>query len=169
MARSKPTTTVVADVKQAEAAMLELAQIGRDYERVRLNAEEEIAQVKENTRNEMGPLLDRRKKLEDAICTFATLNKVELFSKRKSLDTPYGLYGFRKSTKLQTLPKIKLSDVLERLRELSITEAIKVKSSVDKEAMRDWPDSRLETVGMRRISNDEFFLEVSRDALGDEA
>jgi phage host-nuclease inhibitor protein Gam len=168
MARSKPITTVIADAKQAEAAMLELAKIGRDCERVRLDAEEIISQVKENTRKEMEPIIDRRKKLEDALCTFSTLNKSKLFSKRKTLETPYGAYGFRKSTKLQTLPKIKLADVLNRLRELNIIEAIKVKNSVDKESMREWPDSRLEAVGMSRVSKDEFFLEISRDALGDE-
>ena len=168
MARVKPQAHVVADTKQAEAAMLELAQIGREIERVKLDAEETIAQVKRNASKEMEPLQERHKQLADALCTFSTLNKSELFNKKRSLATPYGPYGFRKSTKLQTMPKIKLADVLERLLEPNISEAIKVKRTVDKEAMREWPDSRLETVGMRRVSKDEFFLEIAKDALGDE-
>jgi phage host-nuclease inhibitor protein Gam len=147
--------------------MLELAQLHRDAERIRLDTEENIDQIKENARAEMEPILARKKTLEDAICTFATLNKGELFRQRKSLDTPYGPYGFRKSTKLQTMPKVKLQDVLDRLQELNITEAIKVKRSVDKESMREWPEPRLETVGMRRVSKDEFFIEVTDSGLGD--
>lgn len=167
MARIKPNAVMVKDVKGAEAVMLELAQLGRDAERIRLDAEENIDLINENASKEMEPIRARKKELEAALCTYATLNKCELFSKRKSVETPYGPYGFRKSTKLLTLPKLKLSDVLERLQELDITEAIKVKRSVDKEAMREWPDSKLETVGMRRTSKDEFYIETSESSLGD--
>lgn len=161
--RSKPQATVVGDARQAEAVMVELTGLTRDMERIRLDAEETIEQVRQNARAEVEPLLDRRKELENALATYATLNKGELFGRRKSIDTPFGTYGFRKSTKLQTKPQIKLADVLERLRELNITEAIKVKRSVDKKTIREWPDSRLDSIGMRRVSRDEFFIEPARD------
>lgn len=166
MARSKPKTEVVADAKQAEAAMVELAALRRDMGRVRLDAEEAIEEVKQNARKKVEPILTRTRELENALCTYATLNKVELFSKRKSIDTPFGTYGFRKSTKLQTMPKIKLADVLERLRELDIMAAVKVKRSVDKDALKDWTDARLESVGMRRVITDEFYVDPrSEDTL----
>ena len=162
MARSKPKTIVIADEVSAEATMLELAHLGRKADQVKLDAEKHIDQVKENARMELEPIQNRQKELENALCTFATLNKDQLFSVRKSIDTPYGPYGFRKSTKLKTLPRLKMADVLNRLQELDIKEAVKVKHSVDKEAMRDWPDSRLETVGMMRVINDEFYVDITK-------
>lgn len=170
MARSKPKTMVVADPKQAEAAMLELAHLGRRIKAVEIDAQENIDQIKANAAAEMEPFQAGKKALEDALCTYATLNKDKLFNKgRKSRETPYGVFGWRKATKLLTLPKVVLADVLERLRELNIREAIRVKESVDKTALADWPDSRLETIGMRRVTKDEFFIEVAEDSVGGEA
>ena len=166
MARLKPTPTVIADKAQAEAAMMELAHLHRRLKALELDAQENIDLIKANAVAEMEPLQRERKSLEDALCTFATLNKSELFKGRKSRETPYGVFGWRKATKLLTLGKIKMVDVLERLRELNITQAIRVKESVDKTAMADWPDSRLEAVGMRRVSTDEFYIEIHEDTLG---
>lgn len=166
MARSKPKTMVIADPKQAEAAMMELARLSRQIKAVEIDAQENIDQIKANAVQQMEPLKSDRKALEDALCVYATLNKDELFKRRKSLETPYGLFGWRKATSLLTASKVKMADVLERLRELNIKEAIKVKESVDKTAMREWPDSRLETVGMRRVTKDEFFIEVAEDNVG---
>lgn len=169
MARTKPKTEIIADAKQAEAAMLELAHLGRRIKAVEIDAQENIDQIKANAVEEMEPLKADKKRLEDALCTFATLNKDQLFSDRKSRETPYGVYGWRKATKLLTIAKMTLNDVLERLRELNITEAIKTKESVDKTAMREWPEARLQSVGMRRVSKDEFFIEPNEDSVGGEA
>lgn len=169
MARSKPKATVVANEQQATTVMLELAGLARDIKRIEIDAQENIDLIKANAAEEVEPLQQRRKELESALCTFATLNKGKLFSQRKSLETPFGIYGWRKVTKLITISKIKLADVLERLRELGITDAIRRKEEVDRTAMADWTDSKLESVGMQRSSKDEFFIEISDDALGGEA
>ena len=160
MARSKPKATVVASEQQAVTVMLELAGLARDVKRIEIDAQENIDLIKENAAQELEPLQQRRKELEAALCTFATLNKAELFKGSKSRETPFGIYGWRKSTKLLTLPKIKLGDVLERLRELNIMEAIRRKEDVDKTVLAGWTDSKLESVGMRRTVNDVFYIDV---------
>jgi phage host-nuclease inhibitor protein Gam len=165
----KPSTHVIADAKQAEAAMRELASLTREITAVDLDAQETMDKVKANARAEMEPLQARRKELEDALCTYGELNKGELFSRKRSVETPFGVYGFRKSTKLLTAAKVTLGLVLERLKELNIKDAVRVKESVDKEVMRDWPDERLETVGMRRVTADEFYIEVCTDGLDEQA
>jgi phage host-nuclease inhibitor protein Gam len=169
MARRKTTTRIIADERQAEAAMRELAALGRQIAAIDLDAQEALDQVKANAKDEMQPLQDRRKELENALCTFCELNKGELFSRKRSKETPFGVYGFRKSTKLLTAAKVTLGLVLERLKELNLTDAIRVKESVDKEAMREWPEERLEAVGMRRKSTDEFFVEIDLDQLEERA
>ncbi len=166
--RSKPKTTVVSDQKQAEAAMLELAGLSRQIMGIGIDAQDRIDSIKKNAKDEMEPHQGRKKALEDALCTYATLNKNQLFSKRRSCETPFGVFGWRKATKLLTIAKMNLNMVLERLRELNIREAIKVKESVDKTAMQGWPDSRLESVGMKRVTTDEFFVEVADESLGED-
>ncbi|MDD3310986.1 host-nuclease inhibitor Gam family protein [Pseudodesulfovibrio sp.] len=160
MARSKPQATVVANEPQATAAMLELAGLARDIKRIELDAKETIDQVKANAIDEKEPLLARTKELGAALCSFATVNRDQLFGKRKSLSTPFGSYGWRKATTLKMLAKIKVADVLAKLRELDLVSAIRTKEEVDKTAMADWTDSKLKSVGMRRVSKDEFFVDV---------
>ena len=166
MARSKPKVEVVADAKQAEAAMMELANIDREIRLIELDAEENIATIKDNAAKELEPHKARKKDLEGALCSYSTLNKGEVFSKAKTRSTPFGKFGWRKTTKLCPMPKVKLADVLERLRELGEKTAIRVKESVDKVAMTEWPDTKLEGVGMRRVVKDEFFVEVVREDVG---
>jgi phage host-nuclease inhibitor protein Gam len=166
MARFKPKTTVVADSKQAEAAMCELAVVCRQIKSIEIDAKENIDLIKANASAEMEPLLDRKKELGNALGTYATLNKDKLFTKRKSVETPFGIFGWRKTTKLTTASKVTLADVLERLKKLGIREAIKTEESVDKSAMADWPDTRLKTVGMRRLVEDKFFADPKEDTLG---
>lgn len=158
--RVKPDVTVVQTAKQAEAAMMELARLGRDIKIVDIDTANAIDSLKKLGKDKKEPLLAHKKELENALCTYATLNKSDLFKKRKSLETPFGVFGWRKATKLLTIAKMTLADVLGRLHELGITDAIRTKEAVDKTAMADWPDSRLETVGMRRVTNDEFFIET---------
>lgn len=169
MARSKPKTLVIADANQADEAMLSLARLTRKIKAIELDAQENIDFIKKNSASEMEPLKASIKELGDALCTYATLNKDQLFKGRKSLETPYGVFGWRKATKLLTIAKMTLSDVLERLRELDITDAIKTKESVDKTAMRDWTDAKLQSVGMRRVVSDEFFLEPNDENVGGDA
>jgi phage host-nuclease inhibitor protein Gam len=168
MARSKPNTLVITTANQAEEAMLSLARLSRKMKGIELDAKENIDIIKENAVAAMEPLKATRKELENAICAYATTNKDQLFNGRKSLETPFGLFGWRKATKLLPLAKRTLADVLERLRELDITEAIKTKESVDKAAMRDWSDAKLESVGMRRQIKDDFFIEPNEESLGGE-
>lgn len=169
MARSKPNTLVITTANQAEEAMLQLCRLGRKVKVIELDAQENIDQIKANATAEMEPLKASRKELENALCTYATVNKDQLFKGRKSLETPYGAFGWRKATKLLTIAKMTLAGVLERLHELDITEAIKVKESVDKTAMREWTDAKLQSVGMRRVVSDDFYIEPDESQLGGEA
>lgn len=169
MARTKPKAEVIADAKQAEAAMLELAQLGRQINAVEIDATGNIDLIKANAAAEMEPLKARQKDIGKSLCLYATLNKDKLFKDRKSQKTPYGVFGWRKATKIKPIPEMNLAQVLERLQELDIKEAITVKESVNKEAMRGWPDSKLKTVGMRRVTGDEFFIEPVEEELGGDA
>jgi len=168
MPRSKPRALVIADLKQADAALTELARLERDLAEIEAGMNEKVDQIKTAAGNRAAPLQARRKELGAALATFGELNKTELFGRRRSLERPHGVIGFRRSTKLLTLPKLTLAMVLEKLKDYGFDDAVRVKEAVDKEAMRDWPEQKLETVGMRRVSKDEFFIEVKTEELKEE-
>ena len=169
MARTKPKAMVIADMKQAEAALGRLAQLDRQLRSVDIDLQETIDQAKANAKAEADPLRLRRKELADALCAFATVNKADLFGKKRSLDLAFGTIGFRRATKLVTKAKVTLAMVLEKLRDYGFTDAIRTREAVDKEAMRGWSDDKLESVGMARRVDDDFFIEVPEELLGEEA
>ena len=167
MARVKPKTEVIADLKQADAAMQELASLERKAAEINAEMNERIDLAKANAAKEVAPIVQRAKELRASMTIFATLNKADLFKKKRSMETTFGTFGFRKSTMLTTLKGFKLADVLERLKELDLNEAITIKASVNKDALRAWTDEKLETVGIKRKTTDEFFIETKQEEINE--
>ena len=172
MARTKPKVVVLADPKEADAALAELAGIKRDLAALECVMNESIDAIKAEAKAQSTPLTTRLKDLEAALANFATARKDDLFPKKKSLEMTFGVLGFRQSTKLKTLARFTWKLVLERLQELAagpngapFHQAIRVKPEVDKEAMRDWPEERLAAVGVHRVADDEFFYELKAEAI----
>lgn len=166
--RIKPKGEVVADLKQAEAAVAEIAEIDRSAKRILIDAQDVIDKMKSNAKKEMAPLTARRKELASAVQGFATVNKSELFKKKKSLAFAIGSIGFRQCTKLVSKTKVTMAQVLEKLKDYKYSKAIKTTETVNKEVMRGWSDEKLETVGMARKITDDFFIEIPEENLGDD-
>ena len=106
-----------------------------------------------------------RRELADAVAVFARLNRADLFTKAKSLDLAFGTIGFRASTRIVQMRGITSGMTLEKLHQYNFTDGIRIKEEVDKERAADWPDERLELVGLKRQTSDTFFIEIRRDAV----
>lgn len=176
MARTKPKVAVLADLKEADAALAELAGIKREIATVEGVMNDAIDAIKAEAKAKTSPLTDRVKDLEAALANFATVRKGELFQRKKSLDMTFGVLGFRQSSKLKTLVKWTWKLVLERLQSLAAgpegtpyREAIRTRIEVDKEAMRDWPEERLAAVGVHKVAEDEFYYELKAEEIQGEA
>ncbi len=169
MARIKPTAEIITTLDGAKAALAELAALERELAGIEADMNETIDRVKNNADAEAAPHQERRRELSAALNGFAEVNKSELFARRKSLELPHGVIGFRQSTSLVARTKVKMAQVLEKLKDLGWTEAVKTTEGVNKEVMREWSDSRLEAVGMERRVVDQFFVEISAEALKGEA
>jgi len=176
MARTKPKVLALSDIKEADAALAELAGIKRDLAALEHVMNESIDSIKAEAKAQSAPLAARAKDLEVALANFSTARKDDLFPKKKSLDLTFGVLGFRQSTKLKTLARWTWKLVLGRLQELAdspdggaFLEAIRIKPEVDKEAMREWPEERLATVGVQRVAEDEFFYELKSVELKEDA
>jgi len=172
MAREKPKVTVLADLKEADAALAELAGLRRDLAAVEGVMNDAIDTIKAEAKAQSA----RVKDLEAALANFAVARKAELFPKKKSLEMTFGLFGFRQSSKLKTLAKWTWKLVLERLQELAADpegrpyrEALRTKVEVDKEQMRDWPEDRLAAVGVHKVAEDEFYYELKAEELREDA
>ena len=176
MARTKPKVEVLSDLKEADAALAELAAIRRDLTALEHVMNESIDNIKAEAKAQAAPLTVRMKALETALANYATVRKTELFQKKKSVDLTFGVLGFPQASKLKTLAKWTWKLVLERLQELAdcpegkpYYEAIRVKSEVDKEKMRDWPEERLATVGVLKVAEDEFYYELKAEEIKENA
>lgn len=169
MARIKPDATIVTTIDQAKAVLADLAVVERELESITTEMNEHIDAIKKDADNRAEPLIGRKKELSTALNSYAEINKAELFARKKSLELPHGIIGFRQSTSLVARPKVRMGQVLERLKDLGWHEAVKTSESVNKEAMREWSDGKLEAVGMERRIVDQFFVEISDETLKPDA
>ncbi len=163
MGRIKPSPMIVADIKQVEGALAEIAVLDRKLGAIENSLNESIDAAKQRARDESTALLAQRKELADAIGTYAVMNKSELFRGRKSLDLAFGIIGFRQSTQLVQLNKVTKEMTLEKLLEYNFSDGIRIKTEINKEGMMNWPDERLQLVGMKRRQLDAFFIEVKTE------
>ncbi len=167
-ARIKPDPHVVVDRSQAECALAEIAALDRKISGIESEMQESIDNAKAKASQQVNPLQARRKELADAVAVYARLNRQELFAKAKSLDLGFGVIGFRASTRISQIRGVTVEMTLEKLRQYGLSDGIRTKEEVNKDAAMAWPDERLELVGLKRQMLDTFFIEIKKDAVPQE-
>ena len=154
-------------VGKVEGLLAESARIKRKLAAIENKMNEDMDTIRK--RAELAGASDtaRVKEIETEIALIAKLNRRELFpGKAKSREFAFGLIGYRKgSGKIKQRSKVKVGDILAKLREYGLETAIKTKESLNLDAMKDWTDDRLESIGMRRQTQERFFVEVKTEKL----
>ena len=163
MARIKPDPHVVENRAQCEGALAEMAALDRKLSAIENEMRETEDGAKAKAGQLAGPLQARRKELADAVAVFARLNRQELFAKSKSLDMGFGVIGFRASTKIVQIRGVTAEMTLEKLHQYNLSDGIRTKEEINKDAALGWPDERLELVGLKRQQSDTFFIEISKE------
>lgn len=156
---------IIKDVQQAEGVLAEMSAIGRKLLLIEGAMNEEIDNAKARAQQEGASLIIRYNELEKAVKAFGTLNKSRLFSEKRSLELAFGTISFRQSTRITLQNRVTEEMALQALRELGLSAGIRVKEELDRTAMSDWPDSKLETVGMKRRTVDTISVDVKSEAL----
>ena len=156
---------IIKDIQQAEAVLAEMSAIGRKLSLIEGAMNEEIDDAKARAQQEGASLIVRYNELEKAVKAFGTLNKSRLFSEKRSLELAFGTISFRQSTRITLQNRVTEEMVLQALRELGLSEGIRTMEELDRTAMADWPDSKLETVGMKRRTVDTISVDVKSEAL----
>ena len=155
----------IKNMSQAEGALAEMSAISRKLSLIEGTMNEEIDSAKARAQQEGAPLIARYNVLEKAVKANGTLNKSRLFSERRSLELAFGTISFRQSTRITLQHRVTEEMALQALRELGLPEGIRVKEELDRTAMADWPDSKLETVGMKRRTVDTISVDVKAEEL----
>ena len=155
----------IKNMSQAEGALAEMSAISRKLSLIEGTMNEEIDSAKARAQQEGAPLIARYNELEKAVKAYGTLNKSRLFSGRRSLELAFGTISFRQSTRITLQHRVTEEMALQALRELGLPEGIRVKEELDRTAMADWPDSKLETVGMKRRTVDTISVDVKAEEL----
>lgn len=168
MARAKTKLAVaVATLANAQAALEEIASLQRQVKALEVEVNEEIARLKARAEEQSRPWRERIEALERGLKAWAEGQKENLFAERRSVELTHGRVGFRRSTVLRTRRGTTWADVLGRLKELGRTDGIRVREDVDKEAVKAWPESELEPLGLTRHERDVFWYEVDEVELDD--
>ena len=84
--------------------------------------------------------------------------------RQKPVSLPgFGVIGFRASTKIVQIRGVTAEMTLEKLHQYNLSDGIRTKEEINKDAALGWPDERLELVGLKRQQSDTFFIEISKE------
>lgn len=156
---------IIGSLERADSALREMCSLQRQLDENENALNEALDTLKHNAAEKAAPLLARQKALMSAMGVYAKLNRKKLFAERKSLDRPFGVFGFRQATKIQQVRGVSAERSLELLKENGIQGGIRIKEELDKDAMKGWPDERLELIGLARKSGNKFFVELKQETL----
>lgn len=98
----------------ADVAFAAFAKADASINKINADIELQCAKIREKHQADLTRLVAERDSAFEMLQSFATENKVELFSKKKSLDMAHGTIGFRTGTpKLKTLKNFTWASALE--------------------------------------------------------
>lgn len=170
MAKTKPVIPfIVENIEQADGALAELSAIQQKIKEIEVEQQEAIDLAKTQATSKSLSLLNRKKELEAALGVYAKLNKSILFDKKKSLELGFGTIGFRASSEIAQQKGIKADMIISKLKEYGFTDGIKTTESINRDAMSNWTNEKLETVGLERKQKDTFYIEVKEEKIKDVA
>ena len=171
MARKKVENIVILhDLYSAKNALAEIRALEREIEKIKIEKQGEIDRIKTASTSATKLIEEKIKPIEAGLKAFAEHNREDIFKKKKSIRTPFGVFGFRKTPpSIKPLPKHTFKMILEKIKKLKFTKGIRKKEEVNKEELLTWSDEKLELVGAKRHSVEEFYYETETDKEDTEA
>lgn len=103
---------------------------------------------------------DRISELERDLKAFVEMSRGEIQGKTKILN--FGRTGFRFSTKVVIK---KVETVLANLKAMDMKDCIIIKESIDKDALKKYPDDKIYGCGASLKKDDTFWYEIDREKL----
>lgn len=170
MAKTREKKTVYTGVSQEEMeqAFADYAKADARQQKIQADMDVKMTQIREKWQEELSKLQEAKDKAFDVMQAFATENRMELFSKKKSMDTVHGTIGFRLGTpKLKNLKGFTWASVTNLLKEF-LPGYVRVKEEPDKDKLLADRESEevfplFEKVGVAVVQEETFFVEPKKE------
>jgi len=159
MGRTRGNGLILKTLDDADKTLQRLCEIESQLEIIDNAADEEIAQIKERAAAEGKLLREQQKTNIAAMEAYAAYYREELFKDRKSLERPFGTFGYRKAPDSIHVTK----ETADLLKQQKLDEYLRVKIEPNKEAMLSLPEDTLALVRASRRSKEDFFIETKRE------
>ena len=168
MTRKKPVPAVmVASLADADKVLEELAELERRASDITNSLNAAIDAIKAAAVDEMAVVSARKQLLESALASYAVINKAILFKDKKSVDLDFGVLSFRRSTSIVTAGRgVTWEMILGKLKEQGLQDGIRIKETINKEALLEWDNDKLEKVGAKRKTEDKFGYDLKQHEPG---
>jgi phage host-nuclease inhibitor protein Gam len=168
MAREKKVVHTGVTSETMEAAFSEYAIADARLQKINATIDVQMTQIREKYADDIAKLIEKKDKAFDVIQAFAVENKDDLFSKKKSMESVHGTFGFRTGTpKLKTLKGFTWPAVTNLLKEFLPTyvriteEPAKDKLLADREL--DEVSGLFPKVGISVVQDETFFVEPKKE------
>lgn len=142
---------------QADNMLQELGSVERQLQVERAAAQEQIDLVVANYKGRIGNLEKQLELLDKALRVYAKQHAGELFADADRVELRHGALMHAVDLRVK-----RIRDMLERLDERGLSEAVKIARSVDWDVVEKWPDERLVDLGTERVRKDVYSYEVRR-------
>lgn len=170
MVRIKKTIITGVTREQMEEAFGQYALADAEVQSITASMDQQFVAIREQHADRLAELEEQKSKALEVMQVFATENREELFSKRKSMETAHGVIGFRTGTpKLKTRKGFTWAAVLELLRKfgkdyLRTTEEIaKDKLLADRDS--DECQQLMEDCGLMVVQDETFYVDPKKETL----
>ena len=158
MARIKPMTGKLESLEDVNRALRDIGLAERELSQIDTDAHKKIAEIKTAAAEKGEALRKRIAELSTKIQAYSDYNRDELFKDRKTVELSFGIFGYRKSTKIS----VKKTTV-ELLRKMNLLNCIRVKEEPNKDAMANLDDDTLRQLDAVRKVTDDFFCEANTE------
>lgn len=168
MARTKKTVVTGVTRDAAEQAFAEFATADARLQKLTSEMDIEITHVRERYADELSGLSAVRERNFDIIQAYAMENKDELFSKKKSVESAHGVFGFRTGTpKLKNLKGFTWAAVTNLCKELLpdytriSVELAKDKLLADRD--KEYVAAFFPKIGVTVVQEESFYVEPKKE------
>lgn len=157
--RKRLEGTVLESWAEVDEHLEQLAHVRRQVAEFEGQINEQIDALRSQLKEYATPLLETEKQLELEVEQFLVAHQQE-FDKVRTRELAHGKCGFRRSEVIDFKPKLRAENVIGLCKEHGHLECVKVKESVDKEALGKLTNEELSLVGCRRVPKDTPWFEV---------
>lgn len=168
MARTKKTVVSGITREQAEQAFAEFAAADARQQNLTSKMDIEVTRIREKYADQVSDLEAKKSAAFDIMQAYALENKEELFSKKKSVESVHGVFGFRTGTpKLKNMKGFTWAAVTVLVKKL-MPDYIRITEEVNKQALLD-DRTRKEVaelfpeIGVQVVQEETFYVEPKKE------